>query len=289
MNLEQAFSLRSQLFVPALSARFIDKAHERGADAIIVDLEDAIAPTAKREARQALPDVVRRITAQGAPVFVRINNDPALLQEDLEAALATPLAGIFLPKAEDPAQVHAVAERTRKAGTGLVLLLETPPAVLRAAELTACDPETVIGVVFGSEDYANALGVVPTIESMWYAAHAVALAARAHGRAAWGVVGSLAEFGDLALLGKMASSARYAGYTGALAIHPTQVPVLNEAFGASAQELHEAAAIVAAFEQALKQGLGAVQHRGRMLDKPIVDRARRLLDLARRRAERSTA
>jgi citrate lyase subunit beta/citryl-CoA lyase len=281
MNLEQAHALRSQLFVPALSERFVDKAHERGADAIIVDLEDAIAPDAKADARRALPEVVRRIAAHGMPVFVRVNNNPALLDEDLAAALATPLAGVFLPKAEDPAQVRAVAERTRQAGTGLVLLLETPPAVLRAESLCACSDET-IGVVFGSEDYANALGVVPTMESMHYAAHAVALAARAHGRAAWGVVGSLAEFGDLPLLGRMARAARHAGFTGALAIHPTQVPVFNEAFGASEQELSDAAAIVATFERAMADGRGAVQHQGRMLDKPIVDRARALMARAGR-------
>lgn len=280
MNLARAHTLRSQLFVPALSLQFVEKAHTRGADAIIVDLEDAIAPNAKDEARLALPEVVARIAAQGLPVFVRVNNEPGLLDADLDAALATPLAGIYLPKAEDPAQVRAVAERTRAAGVGLVLLLESPVAVLRAAELCAASEE-VIGVVFGSEDYANTLGVVPTIESMQYPASAVALAARANGRAAWGVVGSLAEIGDLALLGRMASTARHAGYTGALAIHPKQVAVLNEAFGASEQEIATAQAIVAAFQRAMSEGRGAVQHEGRMLDKPIVERAMRLLDKTR--------
>jgi citrate lyase subunit beta/citryl-CoA lyase len=280
MNLERAHSLRSQLFVPALSEQFVARAHTRGADAIIVDLEDAIAPDAKAPARAALGSVVQRIAANGAPVFVRVNNDPALLSADLEAALASPAAGIFLPKVEDPAQVRDVAQRTRKAGAALVLLLETPVGVLRAAELAGASPH-VTGVVFGSEDYANAMGVVPTMESMQYAAHAVALAARAHGRAAWGVVGSLAEIGDLDLLGRMARAARHAGYTGALAIHPRQVPVLNDAFGATQQELADAAAIVAAFERALAEGRGAVQYNGRMLDKPIVQRAQALLAKAR--------
>ncbi|WP_439589104.1 HpcH/HpaI aldolase/citrate lyase family protein [Hydrogenophaga sp.] len=281
MNVQQAHALRSQLFVPALSEQFVDKAHTRGADAIIVDLEDAVAPAAKQDARRALSGVVQRISARGVPVFVRVNNDPELLHADLDAALATPLAGIFFPKAEDPEQVSQVAARTRAAGTALVLLLESPVAVLRAAELAACSDD-VVALVFGSEDYANCLGVVPTIESMQYPASAVALAARANGRAAWGVVGSLAEIGDLELLGRMARTARHAGYTGALAIHPSQVKVLNEAFGASEQEAMEAAAIVAAFDAAMAQGLGAVQHNGRMLDKPIVERARSLLARASR-------
>ncbi|RZL96496.1 MAG: CoA ester lyase [Variovorax sp.] len=283
MKLEQALSLRSQLFVPALSEQFIAKAGTRGADAIIVDLEDAIAPDAKEAARRALPGVVERIAAQGLPVFVRVNNDPALLEADLAAALATPLAGILLPKTEEPAQVLEIAERTRHAGTSLVLLLESAVAVLRAVELASASDQ-VVGLVFGSEDYANGLGVVPTIESMRYPAHAVALAARAHGRAAWGVVGSLAEIEDLGLFGRMARTARHAGFTGALAIHPRQVAVLNEAFGASEAELAEAAGIVAAFDAAVAEGRGAIQHNGRMLDKPIVERARALLGKTRGRA-----
>jgi len=280
MNIQQALALRSQLFVPALSEQFVAKAHTRGADAIIVDLEDAIAPQAKAQARAALAGVVQRIATSGAPVFVRVNNDPALLPADLEVALGVSqtasVAGIYLPKVEDPAQVRDVGLLTRKAGVALVLMLETPVGVLRAAELS-CASDHVVGVVFGSEDYANAMGVVSTIDSMSYAAHAVALAGRAHGRAVWGVVGSIAEIDDLDLLGRMARTARHAGYTGALAIHPRQVSVLNEAFGATAQEVIEAAAIVAAFDLAVAEGRGAVQHKGRMLDKPIVERARALL------------
>ena len=280
MKLEQALSLRSQLFVPALSEHFVAKAHTRGADAIIVDLEDAIAPDAKHDARRALPEVASRIAAQGLPVFVRVNNDAALLDADLEAAFALPLAGIYLPKTEDPAQVREVAERARRAGTSLVLMVESAIAVLRAEALAATS-DVVIALVFGSEDYANGLAVVPTIDSMRYPAHAIALAARAHGRAAWGVVGSLAEIGDLELFRRMASTARNAGFTGALAIHPSQVAVLNEAFSATEEEVTQAAAIVAAFDAAVAGGRGAIQHNGRMLDKPIVERARRLLEQAR--------
>lgn len=276
MNLQQALAVRSQLFIPALSMQFVEKAHTRGADAIIVDLEDAIAPQAKGEARRALADVTRRIAAHCVPVFVRVNNDPSLLAEDLEAALATPAAGIFLPKAEDPVQARDVAQRLEGTDKCLTLLLESPMAVLRAAELAACS-DSIVALVFGSEDYCTCMGVRPSIEAMRAPAYAVALAARAWGRAAWGVVGSIAEIADIDHFSRMAAVARDTGFTGALAIHPRQVAVLNEAFGASREELLEAAAIVDAFDKAVAVGEGAVQHNGRMLDKPIVDRARAVL------------
>lgn len=281
MKTQQALALRSQLFIPALSARFVDKAHERGADAIIIDLEDAIAPQSKADARRSLAGVAQALSARGLPVFVRVNNDPALLTDDLEAATAAPIAGIFLPKAEDPAQVCAVARRLEGTEVSLTLLLETPKAILRAGDLASCSERTV-ALAFGSEDYCNSMDVRPTIEAMRAPGFAVALAARAFGLAAWGVVGSIAEIADLDHFSRMAAAAREMGYTGALAIHPRQVAVLNDAFGASPEELLEAEAIVQAFDTAVASGQGAVQHNGRMLDKPIVDRARTLLQKAKR-------
>lgn len=281
MDREHALSLRSQLFVPALSSDFVAKAHRRGADAVIVDLEDSITADAKGAAREELRTVVTHIAANHVPVFVRINNDPAHLALDLEAALATPAAGIYLPKAEDPAQARAVAESLAGTALALVLLIESPLALLRAAELAACSDRTV-ALVFGSEDYCSILGTRPTVDAMRIPAHTVALAARAHGLAAWGVTGTIAEFTDLDAFRAMAQASRDAGYTGALAIHPRQLPVLNAVFGVSTEEANEAAGIVRAFDEALARGQGAVAHNGRMLDLPIVERARRVLARAQR-------
>jgi citrate lyase subunit beta/citryl-CoA lyase len=126
------------------------------------------------------------------------------------------------------------------------------------------------------------MGTRPTIEAMRAPAFNVALVARAHGLAAWGVTGKIAEFNDLDAFSQMAIASRDAGFTGALAIHPRQVPVLNKAFGVDANEAAEASAIVRAFDEAERLGLGAVAHNGKMLDLPIVERARAVL----RRAER---
>ena len=291
MNREQALGLRSLLFVPALSEGFVEKAHTRGADAVIVDLEDSIAPDAKARARAAVPDVVARIAAHGLPVFVRVNNEPAHLAADLEAAGASPAAGVFLPKAEDVAQVRRVGEalhaaehaRGRPVGSiALVLLLESALALLRAGELAACDPRAV-ALGFGSEDYATVMGVRPTFEAMRVPAQLLAIAARAHGLAAWGVAGSIAEFTDLELFRRMAEGAQQSGFTGSIAIHPKQVPVVNEVFGVSQAEAREAQEIVTAFDEALAQGKAAVAHKGKMLDIPVVARARMVLARARNR------
>jgi citrate lyase subunit beta/citryl-CoA lyase len=290
MTREDALSLRSLLFVPALSEAFVEKAHTRGADAIIVDLEDSIAPEAKQAARTALAGVVARIASHGLPVFVRVNNEPALLAADLDAACAAGGSGVILPKAEDVAQVCSVTgtlhaaelARSRPVGSvALALLLESPLALLHAPGLASCDPR-VVALAFGSEDYATAMGVRSSLEAMRFPAQMLAIAARAHGLAAWGLAGSIAEFSDLELFRRMAAAARESGFTGSLTVHPKQVAVVNEVFGVSDAEADEAREIVAAFDEALAQGRGAVAHEGRMLDAPVVARARLLLARARR-------
>jgi len=244
----------------------------------------------KQQARAALGAAVRAIAAHGLPVFVRVNNDPALLRDDLDAAVQAPIAGVFLPKAEDPAQIAEVAgwlsaseaaHGVAAARTSLVLLLESPMAIHQAGAL-ARSHARVIAFGFGSEDYATLLGVRPTLEAMRMPAYSLALAARAHGLAAWGLAGSIGEFSDLDLFRAMASTARDAGFTGSISIHPKQVAVLNEVFGVSAAEAQEAAEIVAAFDQALAEGKAAVAFKGKMLDIPVVERARQVVEKAKR-------
>jgi citrate lyase subunit beta/citryl-CoA lyase len=271
MNRNDAQLLRSQLFVPALSEQFVEKAASRGADAIIVDLEDSIAPAEKERARECVAGVVRRIAASGLPVFVRVNNEPEHLAADLESLVSAPVSGIYLPKVESARQVVEVSaaldsleERLGqvRCQVGLVLLLESPLAVQIAGQLAIAEAR-VISLAFGSEDYSTALGVQPTLDAMRFPAQLVGLAARSYGLAAWGVAGSVAEFSDLSLFRSMALTARDAGYGGAFAIHPRQVAVLNEVFGADPAQVAEAAEIVAVFDEALSRGRAAVAHKGK--------------------------
>ena len=256
----------------------------------MVDLEDSIPPARKIQARDVADAVIRRLDAAGLPVFVRVNSEPTHLYQDLMAVANSPVTGVLLPKAETAEQVHEVSHQLRRSDlerglapgtTSLALLLESPKAVLNAAQLAACEP-SVVALVFGSEDYATAMGVQPTLEAMRIPANLVGLAARAYGLAAWGVAGSIAEFTDLQKFRAMAGEARNAGYTGAFAIHPNQVSILNEVFGISDAEEQEALAILAAFAAAVAEGKGAVALNGKMLDLPVVERARQIVAKARR-------
>lgn len=285
---DDALAVRSIMFVPALADSYIEKAHTRGADAIIVDLEDSIPPERKPLARAALARVVPAI-ASHLPVFVRVNNHPEHLNGDLAAAVGPHLCGILLPKAESADQVRQVAATLARhaAAAGidrviaLALLVETPLGIHRVAHLAECDP-SVRALVFGSEDYSAVLGVRPSAEAMTVPAQMLTIAARAHGLAAWGVAGTIVEIADGELLARLAASARQLGFTGTIAVNPKQIPIFNAAFGISDEEVAWAREVVEVFDLALREGRAAVGHKGRMIDTPVAVRAQGLLARAQR-------
>lgn len=294
MNRDQALAVRSIMFVPALADAYIEKAHTRGADAIIVDLEDSIPPELKDKARGAVGRAVATL-ARHLPVFVRVNNQSDLLDLELEAAVGEGLAGILLPKAERATQVRDVAEKIAqlakakgpKEVPALALLVETPLGVHMVAEL-ALEP-AVVALVFGSEDYSAILGVRPTAEAMSVPAQNLTIAARAHGLAAWGVAGTIVDIADVDLLTRVATNARQIGFTGSIAINPKQIPIFNAAFGISEQEIAWAKETITVFDSAVKEGRAAVAHKGKMIDTPVALRAKLLLDRARRYSGAATA
>ena len=283
-----ALAVRSIMFVPALADSYVEKAHTRGADAIIVDLEDSIPPERKPQARAALSRVVPAI-ARHLPVFVRVNNTPEHLEADLAAAVGPQLSGILLPKADSADQVRKVAATlARHASAGgiqhgiaLALLVETPMGIHRVAQLAEADP-SVRALVFGSEDYSAGLGVRPTPEAMTVPAQMLTIAARAHGLAAWGVAGTIVEIADSELLVKVAAAARQLGFTGSIAVNPKQIPIFNAAFGISEEEVAWAKEVIEVFEVGVREGRAAVAHKGRMIDTPVAVRARGLLERAQR-------
>jgi citrate lyase subunit beta/citryl-CoA lyase len=164
--------IRSLLYVPASSERFLAKAHERGADAIILDLEDAVAPQEKERARAALKDAVRAVGRNGASVFVRINAvSTGLAFDDADAACRAGAFGLFVAKVQAPVELKQLDElldvterevaRTRP--MALVPMLEDPGAVLDARVIAAASRRT-FALVSGSEDMATAMGAEPTPE-----------------------------------------------------------------------------------------------------------------------------
>jgi citrate lyase subunit beta / citryl-CoA lyase len=270
---------RSLLFLPATSPHLLAKATERGADALVVDLEDAVPPARKAEARPMAAAALRALAARGAELLLRVNSDPALLDDDLAAIPPGLGLTVMLPKVEDAAQVEAVAAKL--AGLGLAApiaaLVETPRGVLDAPRIAAAPRVCAMG--FGAEDFAAAIGLAPSPAALAMPAQLVGLAAHAHGHAFWGLAGSVAETADMDAFGALVRLSRQLGFTGSVCIHPRQVSVVNAGFGPTPEEIAWARRVVAAAEEARARGEGAVLLDGRMIDRPIEDRARRWLAL----------
>lgn len=279
------FALRSILFVPALAARAAERAHERGADALVVDLEDAIAPDRKSDARRAAAPMCATFAARGRPVLLRINGPAELRDADLEVPAASPVDCVMLPKVESAATVRAVRARLDALGAGgrvaLAPLIETPRGLLRAEEIAGADP-SVVALGFGAGDLAVEVGVGPTPALCEPAAWRIAMVAHAHGLACWGVAGSIGDVADLDALRAAARRARELGFTGTPVVHPSQVPVANEVFGVAHEELVHAHGVLAAWEAMQARGEGVALLDGRLVEAPAVRAARRTVARAGR-------
>lgn len=280
-------SWRSLLFVPVTSERFLAKAHTRGADALILDLEDSVLPAHKAEARSALAAAVPRVAQGGAGVVVRINRPLELAVPDIAAAVMPGVAALMLPKVMGPEHVRLLAELVtdREAALGMpightrFLALIEQPAALPHLFAIAAEPR-MAGMSVGGEDMATELGAVPSADSMYvFAMHGLA-AARAAGILPMGSMGQLANINDLDSYRAGLRRGRALGFTTAACIHPAHVPIINDEYGASPEELDRARRLIAAFDAAAAEGAGAVAFEGSMIDLPVVARARRLLERA---------
>jgi citrate lyase subunit beta/citryl-CoA lyase len=280
-----ALRWRSLLFVPSHVDRFVSRAHERGADGIILDLEDAVPPAEKPAARERLAASIASVGQNGAAAIVRVNHGLRDLARDLEAAVVPGLAAIALPKVEDAGFVKEVAatideleaERGIAPGTvRLILQVETPVALFSLPAIAGAHPR-VAAMTLGPEDYVAAMGAVSEPEALFQPSYAVLLAARAAGIMPLGFVGSLANTTDLETLATQVRQARRLGFRGAMIVHPAQVPIMNEGFAPTAEEVAWATRVVEADAKARAEGRGAFMVDGRMADAPVVRRAEDIL------------
>ncbi|KCB23806.1 HpcH/HpaI aldolase/citrate lyase family protein [Bordetella hinzii] len=280
----QIKELRSLLFLPANRPAFIERAHERSADAVILDLEDAVLPEQKAEARLMVPRASAALAARGLTVLLRVNADPQAWCADLDAADLSKLKGVILPKVEAVAEVAALAEALnvmeRRSACpwplAVAALIESPLGVLRAAEIAQAS-ERLCALGFGAEDYAACLGIPPEPDYLRWPAQQVANSARAFGLGCWGLADTVANMEDMARFEGAVREARNLGFTGSVAVHPRQVPPVNRGFSPTQAELEWALRVVAAAEAGRAQGKGVVRLDGRMVDQPLVDRAERWL------------
>jgi citrate lyase subunit beta/citryl-CoA lyase len=270
--------LRSLLFLPATSTSLLAKATERGADALIVDLEDSVQGDRKAEARQLAADAVSTLQGRGATVLVRVNALEPDTAADLQALPLAQVAAIMLPKVEsigDLERVDAVLQSAHPGGRPIAALIESPRGILECARIAA--HPALCALVFGPEDYSSALGVAPALPALGWPAQMLVTTAHAFGLQAWGLPGGLAEIHDEAAFASSVAAARAMGFTGTVCIHPKQVPIINRGFSASEAERQWALKVVQADQAAARDGQGAVMLEGRMVDRPVVERARRVL------------
>lgn len=276
---------RSLLFVPVTVERFLAGAARRGADAIILDLEDSVPAAEKTRARALIAEAVPRAAAGGADIILRVNRPWRQLLPDLEAAIRPDVAALLLPKIESADHLRMIAETVEEieiergllpGHIRLIAMLETPGAIFRAETIATAHPR-VIGLTVGSEDLALATGMQPDPETLLYPMQQAIFAAAAAGIQPLGFLGSIAEYGDPERFRATIRRSRRLGFTGALVVHPKQVPILNEEFTPGPQELDEALRVVTAYREAQRQGRGAIALDGRMIDAPVLRRAEMLL------------
>jgi citrate lyase subunit beta/citryl-CoA lyase len=273
---------RSWLFVPADSEKKIAKALETDADAVIFDLEDSVAPSQKAVAREILKTLPKR--SNGPQWWVRVNPlGSEFHKDDLKLLGSAYVHGIVLPKAESGADVTQLAHRT---GNIPIHAIVTETAASLFGLLSYRTPGTPLAAMsWGAEDLSAALGASSKYDESgelsftYRIARSLCLA----GAVAAGVQpvdGVFADFRDEDGLAKEAAAARREGFTGKLAIHPAQVAVINAAFTPSAEDIADAEAIVAAFEAHPDAGVLSVG--GKMVDRPHLTQAKRVLERASR-------
>ena len=274
---------RSLLFVPVTQRRFVDGAARRGADAIILDLEDSVAASEKERARTLVPEAAEIVSRGGADVVVRINRPLRLVVRDIEAVVGPRVLALALPKTDSAEHVRLIAEivdevETERGvapgSTRLIAMVETVAAFFRIAEIARAHPR-LCALNLGAEDFATSAGIAPDAEALSMPKQTAVFAA---GIMPLGFIGTVAEFHDLDGFRQTIRRSRRFGFIGASVIHPSQVPILNEEFRASVEETDHARRVVAAYDKALAEGVGAVTVDGKMIDVPVVERAQLLLE-----------
>jgi len=276
---------RSALYVPANVPRFIDGAHRRGAAAIIVDLEDSVPIAERPAARRDLIATAENVARGGADVIARINRPWRQAMLDLEAAISPRVTALAVTKVDSADHIRLVsevvgeleAERGMTVGsTKFTAMIETADAWFHMPEIAKADSR-IVALTLGGEDFALSVGMLPTAEGLFMPKQQLAIAARAAGILPLGFIGTVADYKDLDAFRETIRRSRRLGFRGASVIHPAQVPILNEEFAPSADEVASARKIVAAYEEAVAAGRGSISVDGKMVDVPVVLRAQEVL------------
>ncbi len=277
---------RALLYTPGDDMHKIEKASTLGVDCICMDLEDGVAANRKQEARQTIIEALTTLDFKGAERLVRVNPfRSGLTSEELQAVLPARPDGIVLPKVENGKSIGdldaLLTEAERKLGLpgatfSLIAIAESARAIINLDEICGAS-KRLQAVIFGGEDLAVELGATRTREAweVFMARSNTVLYASVHGIQAIDMVDI--DYTDLDWLKKEAEFGAQMGFAGKQVIHPAQVQPVQEAFSPTADQIRAAAELIRAFEEHQKNGRGAFAMDGRMIDMPVVKRARNLL------------
>jgi citrate lyase subunit beta/citryl-CoA lyase len=284
--------LRSLLFVPGNKANMLEKALGVPADALVPDMEDSVPAAEKAAARATIAAFLPRLAATGRPVVPRVNSlDTEWLEADLEAVVGTGVFGISVGKVRRAGDIAAISQiigsLERRAGLSwgtikLVPWIETAEAIVNATEICRAS-ERIVAVAFGGEDFTFDMGIERRDDEdaqLSYARQSLCVAARAANVLALDT--PYFKLRDPDGLRATSLRAKSIGFKGRFAIHPEQIGPLNECFSPSPAEIAYAERVVAAYEEAEARGRASTSLDGRVIDVPVVRRARALLELARR-------
>jgi citrate lyase subunit beta/citryl-CoA lyase len=285
--------IRSWMFVPGHRQRMIDKAFGLNTDAIMLDIEDGVAPNEKDTARKNIAESLGREKTPGSPArYVRMNAiGHARMDADLAAVLRPGLEGLVCPKVDTPDEVRKVDRilnerepklKMERGSIKLLIAIESPRGLINAPAIAAASPR-IVGLMFGAEDFGREIGL-PTVREaeardLVYARSAmVVAAAAAHVQAVDGVWVDLND--SQGLLG-FAKQSRRLGFSGMSLIHPSQIDAINTVFSPTPEEIDYSQQVLRAFEAAQARGDGSIAFGGQLIDRPIVERARRTIELAK--------
>ena len=272
---------RSVLYMPGANERALEKAAGLPADALILDLEDAVAPDAKAEARERVCEAASSGRYGAREVAIRVNSaGTAWHDDDLRAAAGARPAAVVVPKVDSPATVHAVEKALEAGGatgtTAIWGMLETPVALLRAQEICAASDRLTV-LVMGTNDLAKELRAehVPGRQPLLTGLGLALLAARATGKVI--LDGVYNDIKDAAGFEAECVQGRQMGFDGKTLIHPSQLEPCNRVFAPAPDDVERSRRIIEAFEQAEAEGRGVVTVDGRMIENLHVDQARQTL------------
>lgn len=282
---------RTMMFVPASNAGMLRDAVIYSADSIMFDLEDSVSLKEKDSSRFLLYQALKTLDFDGVETVVRINDLNAGGKDDIEAMVRAGASCIRLPKTETPQDVidadEVITAVEEKIGmevgtTNIFCAIEGPVGVFNAWEIAKASPR-VIGIALGAEDYVTSMKTrrYPDRngEELLFARSMIVSAARATGIAAVDTVFS--DVNDMDALRREVELIKQLGFDGKSVINPRQIPVVNEVFAPTEKEIDNAQGVMEAIAEAEAKGSGVIAMNGKMIDKPIVERAQRVLQLAK--------